>query len=208
VFVASSKETELDAELLKAEKEARRKSQERFLNNLYVRLVNGHKKQKGSKVLKTFEPQRIEGWVPATAQPGGHPSLSVEIQKASLIKTTDDYVAFALGIGHRSKYDLESTLGVQFGAIPIDDWWQKKFESESVQLSDIKVLFFQHMPNYGSGEFYIDERFNRIEIDCWADNFRYGGKGISSWPEKKQLSLDGVNACIEIVDRTIKNAFI
>ena len=103
MFVASSKETELDAELLKAEKEARRKSQERFLNNLYVRLVNGHKKQKGSKVLKTFEPQRIEGWVPATAQPGGHPSLSVEIQKASLIKTTDDYVAFALGIGKRRK---------------------------------------------------------------------------------------------------------
>lgn len=206
--MAISPEGQAELQQIQERKEARRKSQESFLNNLYVRLLNKKLKQKGSKLLAEFDSQMIESWVPATAQPGGHPSLSVDIEKAVLLKTRDQYFALALGVGHRSQYDYEKTLGLQFGALPVSKHGKELFESENVSLQDLRLLFFQRMFSYGSGEFYIEERFNHIEIDCWADGFLFGGKNINSWPEEKKMTLDGINACIEIVERTVRNAFI
>lgn len=138
--------------------------------------------------------------------PGESVSLSINLEKGLLIETEKHDFALVLGRRFRSKYDRKETLGLQFGLFP-NSRESRRFESLST-VEKIKSLTYRYPGSYGTGDFYEDSITGNIRTDCWADGFTFGGQRINTWDKKKLLTLTGMDACLEIIQRTTKNAFI
>ena len=62
--------------------------------------------------------------------------------------------------------------------------------------------------SFGKAEFYVMDPLGQISISAWADNSTFGGDDVVRWEKDKIVTENGVKACLEIVQRTAKNAFL
>lgn len=183
--------------------------QEQFLNDLYGKIFDWLIKKQHGKVLAKFGPQEIDFWDSYEADPGRITRLGIDLQKAVIIETKNRQFALALGRKQHIRFNGQ-TLHLQFGAhlLPLS-----KFTKEiGSSIERVRQLTNQSY-GYGTGEFYINDVTKEVKIDCWADDSRYtGGRDIGTWPhkwtQKKLMSKQGLNACLDIVQRTSRQAFL
>ena len=180
--------------------------QEQFITDLYQKTLDWLTTDKNGKIVAELKPQEIDHW--DSYQPLGpeNPTvLRAEIEMGALIQVGDLNFALVLSKRRRSKYDRgDATLGMQFGVEkqhPKDNFGKQPIE-------DAKTLTNLHLWRYGYGEFHIDER-GRITIDCWADDSKFaGGQNVNKRSQEEIMTSKGLDACLEIVQRTTRNAFI
>jgi transposase InsO family protein len=48
----------------------------------------------------------------------------------------------------------------------------------------------------------------QVTTDAWADSGTFGGQEFHRWEKEKKLTDKGLRACLGIVRRTTKNAFL
>ena len=190
----SSQATEITPEL---------NPQEQFIVNLYGKTLDWLTNDQRGKVVAEFGPQEIRDWESYESDPGRTTRLSINLLKAVLVKTPERNFALVLGRRRRSKYDDEETLGLQFGLHPSSG--SKRFED--LPLVD-KLRSLTTSGGYGNGDFYQNSMTRGISINCWADSSIFGGQEVRRWEKDKLLTPSGINACLEIVQRTSQNAFI
>lgn len=177
---------------------------EAFLNKLYVEILDWLTKERDSKILAEFKPQHVSYWENHEDLPGRNAVLALDLQKAVIIQTPTKNFALVLGERRRSKWDRKQTLGVQFGVKPAS-----QMSSQKNPIDNLRSLVNQRPFGHGSGEFYIHPDAKKLIIDCWADESRFtGGREIKDWPEERLITEKGLEACLEIVQRTSRNAFI
>lgn len=183
--------------------------QEQFLNDLYGKIYDWLIRKQHGKVLAKFGPHEIDSWDSYEADPGSITRLDIDLQKAVIIETKDRQFALALGRKQHIRFDGQ-TLHLQFGATPLP---LSKWDIEGGNLIDRVRQLVNQSHGWGSGEFYIDDVTKKVDLDCWADNGMYtGGRDIGTWPHKwtqeKLMSEQGLNACLDIVQRTSHQAFL
>lgn len=193
-----SKETEVKKE---------KYSPEEFINELYAQTLKWLTEDQKGEIITELEPQKLDYW---DFSEGRHPSeyvpLSIDVEKGVLLKTQKHNFALVLGKRFRSRYDHEETLGLQFGIRPADD--ESKYFKSLSPVEKIRNLTFRSPGSYGSGDFYEHSKTRNIQTDAWADGYRFGGQEINRWGKDKLLTPIGIDACLEIVQRTARNAFI
>lgn len=198
-----SKERDLPKEPI-TEAQTEQYSPEDFLEKLYANVFDWLIKDQKGKVVGEVGPQEIDSWDSHQADPGRITQLSIRLLRGVFIKTQKHDFALVLGRRRRSKYDHEETLGLQFGLQPSPG--SKRFEE--LPLVD-KLRFLTTSGGYGNGDFYQDSMIGRgIRTDSWADSSIFGGQEINRWKENKLLTDKGINASLEIVQRTTRNAFL
>lgn len=179
--------------------------QEQFLNDLYGKIYDWLIRKQRGKVLATFGPTHIEDWDVYESYPPSTIRLDLDLQKAVIIETKDRQFALVLGNKQFTSHNGQ-TLHLQFGALPVN----KRIRNKENSIDKLRSLIDQRLVSPGSGEFYIndDEAGGKVDIHSWADDIPFGGQNISAWEQKKILSKKGLNACLGIVQRTSKNAFV
>lgn len=177
---------------------------EAFLEKLYETTLDWLINEQEGEVVAEFEPQKIFDWESYESDPGRLTRLDINLVKAVLVKTPKNDFALVLGRRRRSKYDHEETLGLQFGLLPISE--DKHFDKLS-SVDRLRSLTYKYPGGYGTGDFYQHSMTRSIQTDCWADGFIFGGQRINTWGKEKLLTPIGINACLEIIQRTTRNAF-
>lgn len=159
------------------------------------------KDQKGNIVDRT-EPQIIDRWDSHQAV-----DLNMDLFEGIVVKTHQHNIGLVLGHRRRNRYENKTTLSLQFGLQPQPGG--KHFEELS-DVDKLRLLTNQSLSEgaYGSAEFYLDSMTGNVRIRSWADGFTYGGQEVNRWKPNKLLTDKGINACLEIVQRTAKNAFV
>lgn len=179
--------------------------QEQFLNDLYGKIYDWLIKEERGKVLAKFGHSDIDSWDTYEADPGRTIRLDIYLQKAVIIETKNRQFALALGRKQHIRFN-EQTLHLQFGAEPLP---LSKFTKKSGNSIDRVRQLVNQSYGCGAGEFYIDDATKEVKIDCWADDSRYtGGREIKRWPPKELMSKEGLNACLDIAQRTSRQAFL
>lgn len=179
-------------------------SPEDFIRTLHQQIFEWLTKTKRGIIVEELGPQRVGHWDSHLFAPGRSVSLAIEIERAVLIATPKYDFALVLGKRLRSRYDHEETLGVQFGVLPK---LHGKFFETLDTVRKIRNIVNQESVSPGCTEFNIDP-FGKIECDAWADDGRFGGQNFQSWEKQRQLTPKGLTACLEVVQRTTRNAFL
>lgn len=172
-----------------------------YLAKLYDSTETWLKESRGATQVVKFEPQHVDSW-----DIHDRSRLSIDIHQGMIFKDGKYDYALILGERQRTRYDRKKTLGLQFGLLP-----QNKRSSEDIISDPLKyarMLANQGFITHGSGDFFLNEMTNRLDISCWADESRFGGKDIASWPAVKLLTDRGVNESVLVVNRLAQNAFI
>lgn len=184
--------------------------EEQFITNLYKKTLDWLTKDQQGKILAEFPSQYISSWSEHDGRdPGTTTWLSLDLEKGVIVETPDRIFALVMGRGSNSRYSRgERTLSFQFGMLPTDYALTK--EDKNINFAR---MLTQQLRGYGSGEFFVDDVTGKVRIDCWADDSWFsGGKDIGKWPhgwtQEKLFTDEGINACLEIVQRTSRNAFI
>ena len=177
---------------------------EKFIRELYNSIQTWLIEDQGGKEMFSFGASCVQNWDSHEADPGRTINLSADIKNAIVAADSKKMSALVLSVRSRSKYDRKGTLGVQFGFYPIGDRLPKK---PDLGVEDLKGIVDQHFFSYGSGEFFIHSDLGTISVNCWADDYSYGGKRLSGWEKKDLTSERGLEACMEMVKRVAKNAF-
>lgn len=176
-----------------------------FLEKLYSRVLDWTTTEQKGQVVEEIKPQEIDNW---ELHDGRHPGetvwLGINLEKGVLIKTPKHDFVLALGRKLQSRHSNQEALSLQFGFQPIPG--SKHFE-ELPLVNKLRSLT-NTRGSYGVGEFHEQEITGGIRINCWADGPTYGGKWINRWGQKELLTNKGIDACLEIVQRTTKNAFL
>lgn len=180
--------------------------QEQFIVKLYQKTLDWLINDQRGKIAVDMNPQEIDSWEQhAGRHPGETVWLSIDLEKGVIVKTKDRDFALVMGRRLQNRYSRERTLSFQFGMLPTDSLPTK--EGKNIEM--IKTLVNQRMGTYGSGEFFVNDETGKVMINCWADDTRYaGGKEIRKWTQEKLLTGEGADACLDIIQRTSKNAFI
>lgn len=195
----ANRETQTDIE-----PERQRYSPEEFIYKLYDAVMGWLREEKRAEVVAEFDPCEVNHWESQSTFPPGTVILSNEVQKAVLISDDQNIYAIVLGRRKRSRYDPRRTLGLQFGFVPSSEHARKSFGPDS-KIEDLRSLVKQDF-TYGSGEFYVNA-LNAMGVDCWADDWQFGGKEVSRWTRDRLLTDEGIGACIEIIKRLEERAF-
>lgn len=179
---------------------------EQFLDILYSETFLWLKNSRGGRIVAQVESQEIDRW---DEHDGRHPGNSVwlpfNLVKGILMKTPQHDFALVLGYKIQSRHSHKETLTLEFGFQPIEN---KKLGDKPAIISTLKALATRNRNgSYGRGEFYEDSQ-GSVRVSCWADGFKFGGQEINKWEKDELLSKDGVSASLEIVQRTVINAFV
>lgn len=177
-----------------------------FLEKLYERTFEWMTKDQEGVVVTKIDPQKVDRWDSHQANPGQITQLSNRILKGVLVKTPKHNFALVLSHRRRSKYDQEETLGLQFGVLPVS-WSSNNFE-KSPPINKLRQLTVTGPSSYGSGDFYMDSMTRGICTDSWADSSIHDGVETNRWSQNELLTEKGINAYLEIVQRTTRNAFL
>lgn len=177
-----------------------------FLEKLYSRVLDWATTDQKGQVVAKIKPQEIDNW---ESHNGRHPGetvwLGINLEKGVLIKTPKHDFALVLGRKLQSRYSNQETLSLQFGLQPIPG--SEHFE-ELPAVNKLRWLTTKAAGSYGSGEFFVHDMTGDIAIGCWADRFPFlGAQEVGRWEKDKLLTNKGIDACLEIVQRTAKNAF-
>ncbi len=179
--------------------------QEQFLNNLYQRTLDWLTKDQQGKIAANFDPQKISGWKQHDGRhPGEISSFSIDLESGVIVETKDRIFALVMGREFNSRYSRERTLSLQFGCVPTD--WLLAKDDKNIEFARILTQQEGIWPK-GSGEFFVNDASGKVTIDCWADRGYSGSEEIEKWTQEKLFTEEGLNACLEIVQRTSRNAF-
>ncbi|OGH15791.1 MAG: hypothetical protein A3C22_00240 [Candidatus Levybacteria bacterium RIFCSPHIGHO2_02_FULL_37_10] len=180
--------------------------QEKFITDLYQKTLDWLTSDQQGKITAVFNPQEISSWKQHDGRhPGEISSISIGLEKGVIVETKDRIFALVMGRELNSRYSRERTLSFQFGCLPIDS----ALARQDKNLDLVRMLTQQRMWTHGSGEFFVHDMTGEVTIHCWADGWNYsGGKEIGRWPQEEVLTDKGLNACLDIIQRTSKNAFI
>lgn len=183
---------------------------EQFLEKLYDRTIDWFVQNEGGEIIAELEPQKVRHWDSHQADPGRITTLSLELKKGVLARSKKFDFALTLGNRCQTKWDSKPCLSLQFGITnrPLIRTEDKMQGGIHPDIDIARMLVSQKYLTYGSGQFYIDDYFNKVMIDCWADHRTFGGPMIRDWPTAKLLTAHGVKSCVEIVKRTAERAFI
>lgn len=172
---------------------------EQFLEGLYERIIESLQNGRHAATVEEVINTHVDDWERVDSVP-----LGVDIQKGVLLKDGRFDYAVVLGNRSRTKYDRVEALGLQFGALPQST--APAFKELST-IDYLRLIANRQPWVYGSGEIYIEEMFNKVKINCWADERIYGGPQIRNWPQERLLSDAGIVGCVSLVSRTIDRAF-
>lgn len=179
--------------------------QEQFLKNLYQKTLDWLTKDQQGKILTEFPSQYVSEW---SEHDGRHPgevsSFSIDLEKGVIVETKDRIFALIIGRELNSRYSRERTLSLRFGCVPTD--WLLAKDDKNIKFT--RMLTHQKMGMYGSGNFFVNDVSGEVTIDCWADRGYSGSKEIGRWPQEELLTDKGLTACLDIIQRTSRNAFI
>lgn len=188
------------------ETQVERYSTQDFLEKLYATTLDWLVNDQKGKVIAEFEPQKISDWESYESDPGRVTRLDINLLKAVLVKNSENNFALVIGRRRRNKYAREETLGLQFGLRPVsEDKYPQRLSPINKLRTLRKLVGGSH---YGKGEFYEHDMTRSIYVGCWADDYTFGGKWINRWGKDKLLTDNGIMACLKIVQKTAKNAFL
>lgn len=183
---------------------------ELFLRDLYDRVLTWMQGQ-GGKIAQEWEGQTFGNWRnlgPKHPQQSGL-MVGADVEKAVLLRSPRRDFALALGRGLRSHYSRDPSLSLQFGMSPRSKGPKPKAWENETEEEEMYSLLNQEHFTYGSGEFVLDDYFNDIEIHCWANSRLYGGK---DWGKSRSreipLNEEGLEACLDVVKRVDRQAFV
>ena len=188
-----------------SEKETRLYTPKVFVRRLYDSVQSWLVDERGAEIAREYRNVEVDTWERYSSFPPREITLSANIKKAFLAKNRKNVYALVLSDRRRSRYQHESSIGVEFGFYP------KKLSEDinsQTSIEGLRSLVHQHPFTYGSGEFFVHDDLDRIMVNCWADSCRYGGREISKWPRETLQSARGIEACLEIVKRLERNAFV
>ena len=189
------------------EKETRVYTPKVFIRRLYDSVRSWLVDERGTEIIREYGNIEVDRWESYTSFPSSEVTLGVYIKKALLAENRKNVYALVLSDRYRSRYQHESSIGVEFGFFPKSKKSSKDFNSET-PAEELGYLVHQRLFTYGSGEFFVDDVLNRVMVNCWADSGRYGGEEISKWPREKIQSTRGIEGCLRIVKRLERNAFV
>lgn len=147
--------------------------------------------------------QEVDEWSYHQFQPGRVVSLGIQLQRAVLVRDSKKDFALALGTRNRSKYQHKPTLGLQFGFSPAHT---PRGLDQDITVKDLARMVDKHFTS-GEGEFYVNDMTGKLGVNCWTDQSAYGGRIVDNWPEDGLLTDQGIQACLNVVQRTVDRAF-
>lgn len=174
-------------------------TKEVFLDKLYDKTLDWLTSNSGELLLE-FPPQAILIWDHHSDDLGPGVDLSLLLKKGAIVRDARKDFALVLGKGKRNKWD-ESHLRLQFGFLP------RHQNRINLSVEDLPGFVSPHSFHHGRGEFYIDPRTNSVRIHCWADSRVYGGEDVGSWNQEQLLSDKGLEECLGVVKRTVRQAY-
>lgn len=179
--------------------------QEQFITNLYQKTLDWLTKDQQGTIIANMDPQEMSRWEEHEGRQRGETVwLSANLEKITIVETNDRYFALVMSRRLHKEYSYgKRTLSFQFGALP-------KNPVLTRQASDAERvhMLIQQKGTHGSGEFFVHDTTGKIEIDCWADVLTFGGRKVNRWEQNRILKEEGVKACLEIVQRTVRNALL
>lgn len=181
-----------------------------FIDKLYDSVKTWLIDEKKAEVVKEFKDSKVINWETYSDYPPRDVTLSAQIKKAILLENPKNIYGLVLSDRMRSRYQRKSSLGVEFGYFPKGRRFKivtARFDNQS-GVEALRSLVHQSYLTCGSGEFFVDGPFSSINVNCWADGWRYGGKGVGRWPKEELQTEKGIQACIDVVKRLEKNAFV
>lgn len=177
---------------------------EELLGKLYDRTVEWLK-ENGGKVIKEFEPKEIENWEKSYDFHKGSHSSSLGLLKACVVEDSRKIFLLTLGFGRKSQHGGDS-LRLQFGFFPTA--FEQAQITEALDIRGMKWILNQGvLGSVGSGEIFARTGSGKIGVNCWANDFPYGGKNIGTWPSEKILTTQGLEESFNIIKRTVQRAF-
>lgn len=176
---------------------------EAFLYELYNRILRWVQEQ-GMQRIAEFGPQRVDPWQSVGARELTTTDVGIDIEGAIVFTKPGLTFCCVLGRGYNGLVRYGEPLRVLFGGFYADSLRKNR----SVVVEDLSWMTRHKLlaPDYLSGEFYGDG--GRLHLNCWVDGWQYGGRRFSNdldieKPERF-LNKDGFNACLTIVERTVR----
>lgn len=175
---------------------------DQFLEKLYAK-ISDRLVESGSQIYCQFLPQTIKNWDHHSDNPGPGVDFNLEMHKAAFFRNAKKDLALVLGFGKANKWD-DPHLRLQFGFFPRSD------SRKNLSIEDLKSFVSKNLISHSHGEFYIDTRLDSVNINAWADSSHYGGDDIQRrWSKEHQLLSDqGLDKCLEIVTRTLRQSYL
>ncbi len=177
-------------------------AREGFLNELFRRTQSMLEKEKGATIVAEFGPQEVWNWDSYKDMPGPRKELSIDLQKGLIMSSSQFDFGLTLGKRSQTSHDFKRMLNFEFGLLPRSS----REEDKSIQY--LGILVNQRLITHGSGRFYIDDMDGKIRVNCWSDEYTFGGKGITSWPQNKILTKNGLNSSLNVVRRLMERAWV
>lgn len=173
---------------------------EEFLNDLYGAIC-GWAVEMGMTLAAEFGPDHIRDWERFDEGSGGIKALSFDLKRGIIF--TREGLTFGLVLGEGYRYGNYPITRLQFGGV------ETLVNRERLDVNWLKTLTGQTSIFKGwiFGEFDCGSS-GRVMIDCWADASFHGGDDVArrpdKWPQERLLSKEGKAACLEIVERTVR----
>src|SRR3990167_8735026 len=162
-----------------SEKETRLYTPKVFIRRLYDSVQSWLVDERGAETVREYRNVEVDTWERYSSFPPREITLSANIKKAFLAKNRKNVYALVLSDRRRSRYQHESSIGIEFGFYPKGP--SEDF-GDQTPIEDLRSLVHQSPFTYGSGEFFVHGDLDRVMVNCWADRGRYGGREISQWP--------------------------